>query len=66
MLLRHSLGLEIEATTIEAAVNHVLTNGPHTRDIGGKAGTAEIRDAVIAALDDVATPAFLCGLRACG
>ena len=66
LLLRHSLGLEIEATTIEAAVAHVLSNGPHSRDIGGQASTSEMRDAVIAALDDVATPAFLCGLRACG
>src|SRR5579859_482100 len=59
LLLRHSLDLDVEATTIEAAVSHVLTNGPHTRDIGCKAGTAQVRDAVIAALDDVATPAFL-------
>src|SRR6202012_4359858 len=66
LLLRHSLGLEIEATTIEAAVAHVLSHGPHSRDIGGKASTSEMRDAVIAAIDDVATPAFLCGLRACG
>jgi 3-isopropylmalate dehydrogenase len=66
LLLRHSLDLDVEATTIEAAVSHVLTHGPHSRDIGGKAGTADIRDAVIAALDDVATPAFLSGLRACG
>ncbi|QAU24484.1 3-isopropylmalate dehydrogenase [Dyella sp. M7H15-1] len=66
LLLRHSLGLEIEAATIEAAVAHVLSNGPHSCDIGGKASTRDMRDAVIAALDDVATPAFLCGLRACG
>lgn len=66
LMLRHSLGLEIEATTIEAAVGHVLSHGPHSRDIGGTATTGAIRDAVVAALDDVATPAFLCGLRACG
>jgi 3-isopropylmalate dehydrogenase len=66
LLLRHSLELDVEATTVEAAVSHVLSNGPHSRDIGGNAGTQQIRDAVIAALDDVATPAFLSGLRACG
>lgn len=66
LLLRHSLDMDVEATTIEAAVNHVLTHGPHSRDIGGKAGTHAIRDAVIDALDEVATPAFLSGLRACG
>jgi 3-isopropylmalate dehydrogenase len=66
LLLRHSLELEIEATTIEAAVNKVLSDGPYSRDLGGKATTTELRDAVISALDEVATPAFLCGLRACG
>jgi 3-isopropylmalate dehydrogenase len=66
LLLRHSLELDIEATTIEAAVAQVLTDGPYSRDLGGNASTAELRDAVINALDDVATPAFLCGLRACG
>jgi 3-isopropylmalate dehydrogenase len=66
LLLRHSLELEIEATTVEAAVAQVLSNGPYSRDLGGKATTAQLRDAVITALDEVATPAFLCGLRACG
>jgi 3-isopropylmalate dehydrogenase len=66
LLLHHSLELEIEATTIEAAVNKVLSDGPYSRDLGGKATTTELRDAVISALDEVATPAFLCGLRACG
>ena len=38
MLLRHSLGLEAEARTIEAAVDHVLNAGHRTVDIaaGGK------------------------------
>ena len=66
LLLRHSLDLEIEATTVEAAVAQVLSNGPYSRDLGGNATTTQLRDAVISALDEVATPAFLCGLRACG
>jgi 3-isopropylmalate dehydrogenase len=66
LLLRHSLELEIEATTVEAAVAQVLSDGPYSRDLSGNASTAQLRDAVINALDDVATPAFLCGLRACG
>jgi 3-isopropylmalate dehydrogenase len=66
LLLRHSLDLEIEATTVEAAVAHVLSDGPYSRDLGGNASTTQLREAVISALDEVVTPAFLCGLRACG
>ena len=68
LLLRHSLQLEAEALAIEAAVDEVLRNGPHTRDIGGHAGTAEVRDAVLAALEEHASTgaAFLSGVRACG
>ena len=50
MLLRHSLHLEAEAAAIEAAVSQVLRDGPHTRDIGGDAGTEAVRDAVLRAL----------------
>lgn len=50
LLLRHSLGLKKEAAAISGAVERVLREGPHTRDIGGKAGTAQVRDAVLAAL----------------
>ncbi len=68
MLLRHSLGLEDEAAHVEAAVAQVLEHGPHTRDIGGHAGTTDIRQAVIAALDEhvANAEAFFCGARACG
>ncbi|TBR36111.1 MULTISPECIES: 3-isopropylmalate dehydrogenase [Dyella] len=68
MLLRHSLGLEDEAAHVEAAVAQVLEHGPHTRDIGGHAGTTDIRHAVIAALDEhvANAEAFFCGARACG
>ena len=68
LLLRHSLGLEAEAVAIESAVEQVLRHGPHSRDIGGSAGTDEVRDAVLAAIEDHAdnTAAFFCGARACG
>ena len=68
LLLRHSLGLEAEAVAIESAVEQVLRHGPHSRDIGGSAGTDEVRDAVLAAIEDHAdnAAAFFCGARACG
>jgi 3-isopropylmalate dehydrogenase len=68
LLLRHSLELEAEAAAIEAAVEQVLRNGPHTRDIGGDAGTEAVRDAVLAAVEEHAdaAEAFFAGSRACG
>jgi 3-isopropylmalate dehydrogenase len=68
LLLRHALGLEDEAQQVEAAIDHVIEHGPLTRDIGGHAGTEEVRDAVISALDLVQTDkkAFFTGMRACG
>ncbi len=50
MLLRHSLGLEAEAARIEAAVARALADGVRGGDLGGKAGTQEIGDAVLARL----------------
>ncbi len=38
MLLRHSLGLEAEATAVEQAVRGVLAEGYRTRDIAGDGG----------------------------
>ena len=68
LLLRHSLQLEAEAQAVEAAVDHVLRHGPRTRDLGGHAGTADVRDAVLAALEARAgnEHAFLGGARSCG
>jgi len=66
MLLRHSFGLEAEATAVEAAVGEVLAFGPHTRDLGGEAGTADVRDAVLARLDGASGSAFFDGQRAFG
>ncbi|MEO8779177.1 MAG: 3-isopropylmalate dehydrogenase [Rhodanobacter sp.] len=68
LLLRHSLGLETEAAAVEAAVDAVLRNGPHTRDLGGRAGTNEVLTAVLAALECHvdSTTALPNGARACG
>jgi 3-isopropylmalate dehydrogenase len=55
LLLRHSLHLPAEAAAVEAAVEHVLRAGPYTSDLGGRAGTTEVRDAVLAALSSQAT-----------
>ncbi|MBD8872677.1 3-isopropylmalate dehydrogenase [Rhodanobacter sp. DHB23] len=68
LLLRHSLQLDAEAQAVEAAVDHVLQHGPHTRDIGGNASTAEVRDAVLKALAEHAAThrSDFDGARACG
>lgn len=50
LLLRHSLGLEEEATAIESAVFQVLKEGPRSADLGGSAGTQEVTEAIVAAL----------------
>jgi 3-isopropylmalate dehydrogenase len=46
MLLRHSLGLEREATSVESAVASAIEAGVRTMDIGGHASTAEAGEAV--------------------
>ena len=68
LLLRYSLGLEEEAQAVEAAVQEVLEHGPRSRDLGGSAGTAAVRDAVLVALEQHASihHAFFAGVRACG
>ncbi len=50
MLLRHSLGLEEEAQTVETAVTHVLNQGHRTADIaaGGKSISTEEMGTLIA------------------
>ncbi|HEY0926474.1 3-isopropylmalate dehydrogenase [Brevundimonas sp.] len=47
LLLRHSLGLEDEAGSIEAAVAAVLSAGAVTADLGGTLGTRDAANAVI-------------------
>jgi 3-isopropylmalate dehydrogenase len=50
MMLRHGLGRGADAARVESAVDSVLAGGLRTADLGGDAGTAEVVDAVIAAL----------------
>lgn len=50
MLLRHSLGLEVEASSIEKAVDETITAGARTGDIGGKLSTRQMADEIIARL----------------
>jgi 3-isopropylmalate dehydrogenase len=52
LLLRHSLGLEAEAASVERAVEQALANGARTRDLGGDEplSTSGMGEAVLAAL----------------
>ena len=50
LMLRHGLDREADAARVESAVDSVLAAGLRTADLGGSAGTAEVVDAVIAAL----------------
>ena len=50
MMLRHGLNREQDAARVESAVDAVLAGGLRTADLGGDAGTAEVVDAVLAAL----------------
>jgi len=50
MLLRHSLGLETEAASIEKAVDETITNGARTVDVGGTLNTRQMADEIIARL----------------
>jgi 3-isopropylmalate dehydrogenase len=53
LLLRHSLGLEAEARSVERAVERALAKGARTPDLGGDAplSTSGMGEAVLAALD---------------
>jgi 3-isopropylmalate dehydrogenase len=51
MMLRHGLGREAQAASVESAVDRALQGGLRTRDLGGTASTAEATDAVLAHLD---------------
>ncbi|GAQ38556.1 3-isopropylmalate dehydrogenase [Aspergillus niger] len=50
LMFRYSFNMEIEARQIEDAVRAVLDKGIRTPDLGGKSGTKEFGDAVVAAL----------------
>jgi 3-isopropylmalate dehydrogenase len=47
MMLRHSLGLEAEARTIEDAVHRAVAEGARTGDLGGKLGTKAMTEEVL-------------------
>jgi 3-isopropylmalate dehydrogenase len=53
MLLRHSLGLEAEAKSVELAVERALASGARTRDLGGEnpLSTQGMTEAVLRALE---------------
>ena len=51
MALRYSFGLGEAADRLDAAMASVLASGLRTADIGGKASTVEMGDAVLAALE---------------
>lgn len=50
LMLRHGLDREADAARVESAVDSVLAAGLRTADLGGSADTAEVVNAVIAAL----------------
>jgi len=50
MLLCYSLGLEAEAAAVEKAVDETITAGCRTADLGGKLGTRQMADEIIARL----------------
>jgi 3-isopropylmalate dehydrogenase len=50
LLLRYSLRLENEAAAIETAVEQVIASGRRTADLGGQLTTAEMTDAILAAM----------------
>ena len=47
LMLRHGLGWETEAAAVESAVDRALDAGLRTRDLGGRATTAEATRAVL-------------------
>ena len=47
LMLRHGLGMENEAATVESAVDRALAGGLRTRDLGGSATTDEAAQAVL-------------------
>lgn len=53
MLLQYSLNLPKEAKAIETAVSNVIESGVRTGDLGGKATTKEVGDAVVTELEKI-------------
>jgi 3-isopropylmalate dehydrogenase len=51
MMMQYSFNMFAEARIIEKAVSNVIEAGVRTGDIGGKATTVEVGDAVVAELE---------------
>lgn len=51
MMMQYSFGRFDEARIIETAVSNVIESGVRTGDIGGKATTVEVGDAVASELE---------------
>ncbi|HTT72272.1 MAG TPA: isocitrate/isopropylmalate family dehydrogenase, partial [Anaeromyxobacteraceae bacterium] len=51
LLLRHSLGLEAEASAIERAVDAAIAEGCRTADLSGALSTAQMTDEVLRRLE---------------
>ncbi|MGA0059321.1 MAG: 3-isopropylmalate dehydrogenase [Planctomycetota bacterium] len=51
LFVRHTLGREDVASAIERAVCEVVTSGPRTPDLGGRACTADVTAAVVSAIE---------------
>ena len=51
LMFRYSLDMESEARQVEDAVRKVLDSGIRTPDLGGKAGTKEVGNAIVGALN---------------
>ena len=47
MMLRHSLGLAVEAKAIEDAVDRAITEGARTRDLGGSLSTTQMTEEIL-------------------
>jgi len=50
LMLRHAFGWEIEAASVESAVDRALAAGLRTRDLGGEATTGQATEAVLSNL----------------
>ena len=55
MMLRYSFSMEKEARILEAAIQAVLDRGIMTADLGGKASTVEIGDALANEVEKMST-----------
>jgi len=46
-MLRHGLGMEVQAAAVESAVDRALAEGLRTADLGGSASTEQATRAVL-------------------